>query len=79
MPGPVRVPRRAQFRVSLRAEGEGPPAVIRLRSFLKVALRAFGLRAVAVEELPGPAEPGTAPGSSPGPVSGDVAEERLTP
>jgi hypothetical protein len=40
------------FLVELRAGGEGPPAVIRRRKWLKTALRQHGLRAVRVEEVP---------------------------
>jgi hypothetical protein len=38
------------FSVDLRAEGQGPPVEIRLRRFLKCALRSFGLRAVEVRQ-----------------------------
>jgi hypothetical protein len=41
------------FRVLLRAQPGKVPATIRLKRFLKLALRAFGLRCVAVEEIPG--------------------------
>jgi hypothetical protein len=41
------------FLVELRAEGEGPPAVVRLRRWLKAALRQHGLRCVRVQEMPG--------------------------
>ena len=49
-PGPGSV-----YRVSVRATGPGPPAATRLRRFLKCALRAFGLRWVAVEVVDAPA------------------------
>lgn len=35
--------------ISVQATGPGPPAVIRVRKFLKALLRAAGLRAVRVE------------------------------
>lgn len=35
--------------ISVKAIGPGPPAVIRVRKFLKSLLRAAGLRAVRVE------------------------------
>ena len=46
-------PGRGAFtvRVTLRAVGPGPPAIIRLRRWLKTALRSWGLRAVALEEV----------------------------
>lgn len=34
--------------VTLRPEGDGPPPAIRVRRLLKAALRAYGLRCVAV-------------------------------
>jgi hypothetical protein len=36
------------WRVTLTAEGDGPPAVVRLRRLLKAALRTYGLRCLAV-------------------------------
>lgn len=39
------------FVVSLKAEGAGPPPIIRLKRFLKTALRSHKLRAVSVVEL----------------------------
>jgi hypothetical protein len=41
-----------RFLVELRAEGPGPPAIIRLRAWLKTALRCHGLRAMSVQEVP---------------------------
>jgi hypothetical protein len=46
-----------RFLVELRAEGPGPPAVVRLRRWLKTALRQHGLRCVSVREAAGPARP----------------------
>jgi hypothetical protein len=40
------------FRLVLRAVPGGGPVEVRLRSLLKVALRAFGFRCVKVEEVP---------------------------
>ena len=46
------MPESARYRVELRAVGpDDVPVVIRLRRLLKVALRAFGLRAVKVEQV----------------------------
>jgi hypothetical protein len=42
---------RESYRVTLHAEGQGPATPIRLRRFLKSALRAFGLRCTAVEAV----------------------------
>jgi hypothetical protein len=64
---------RQQFKVILQAVGAGPPAEVRLRCWLKTALRAHGLRAVSVEEVvvnaPGrplpPAETSPEPQGSP--------------
>jgi hypothetical protein len=43
------------YRVVLRPlPGDGRPVAIRLRQFLKVTLRSFGLRTVAVEVVPAP-------------------------
>jgi hypothetical protein len=41
------------FTLELRAEGDGPPAVIRLRRLLKASLRNFGLRCVDVRAAGG--------------------------
>ena len=50
---------REIFRVTLRAEGHGPPAIVRLRRWLKAALRSHGLRCVSAVEinLDGPPTP----------------------
>jgi hypothetical protein len=52
-----------EFLLSLRAEGAGPPGIIRLRRALKCLLRSCGLRCVRVEILDGPevAEGGEVP------------------
>ena len=44
------------WNLSFRAEGEGPPAEIRVRRFLKVALRRFGLKCVDYACTSGPAK-----------------------
>jgi hypothetical protein len=46
------------YLVELRAAGPGPPAVIRLRRWLKAALRQHGLRCVSVREATGPGQAG---------------------
>jgi hypothetical protein len=46
------------YRVTVAAAGAGPPAIVRLRRFLKALLRSAGLRAVKVEELPAGEGPG---------------------
>lgn len=40
------------YRLTFRAEGDGPPAILRVRRLLKAALRGYGLRCEAVEEIP---------------------------
>lgn len=40
------------YRLTFRAEGDGPPAIVRVRRLLKIALRGYGLRCLAVEETP---------------------------
>ena len=42
-----------EYRVTLRFAAGGAPAIVRLRRFLKMAWRAYGLKAVRVEEVPG--------------------------
>ena len=46
---------RDTWTVCFRPEGDGPPAAIRVRRLLKIALRCCGLRCVAVEQN-GPAK-----------------------
>lgn len=44
-----RVPADAeQWTITVRAEGDGPPLPVRVRKFLKLALRTFRLRCVSV-------------------------------
>ncbi len=45
-------PKTSAYRITLRFAAAGVPEVIRLRRFLKLAWRAYGLRAVKVEEVP---------------------------
>jgi hypothetical protein len=40
------------FRITLQAERSPVPAAVRLRRFLKAALRTYGLRATEVAEIP---------------------------
>jgi hypothetical protein len=47
----VAVNRQPQYRVLLRPQPGEAPAFVRLRRLLKLALRAFGLRYVLVEEI----------------------------
>lgn len=42
---------RQEFLLRIRAEAGPVPPVIRLRRFLKLALRTFGLRVVSIEQL----------------------------
>ena len=49
MAGDARKP--PEVDVTFRAEGPGPSLAIRVRQFLKVALRRFGLRAVSINRL----------------------------
>jgi hypothetical protein len=41
----------AVYTLTLRAEGNGPPAAIRLRKALKVMLRSFGLRCILIQQI----------------------------
>ncbi len=43
------------LKVTLRAEGQGPPVSVRWRRFLKASLRGYGLRATKVEFIDVPA------------------------
>jgi hypothetical protein len=52
------VPEPERFLVELRAEGPGPPAAVRLRRWLKAALRQHGLRCVSVRQAAGPGQAG---------------------
>jgi hypothetical protein len=45
----VTVADRDEFKVTLTADGAGPPAHVRLKRWLKTALRAHGLRCTRVE------------------------------
>jgi hypothetical protein len=53
------MPERETFLVTLTAEGNGPPATVRLRRWLKACLRGYGLRCLRVE--PGLDEVATPP------------------
>ena len=44
-------PPRPEYHLRLRAEPGMVPAVVRLRRFLKAALRSYGLRCVEVREV----------------------------
>jgi hypothetical protein len=41
----------ADYRITLHAQAGDLPAIVRLRQLLKVALRAYGFRCVALEEI----------------------------
>jgi hypothetical protein len=43
---------RPVYRITLEAEPSAVPAYVRLRRFLKAALRAYGLRCVTYRQLP---------------------------
>ena len=45
-------PEPPTYRIVLRPTPGGPPPIIRLRRFLKAALRGYGLRCLSAEELP---------------------------
>ncbi len=45
------------YHVILRPLPDTVPGVVRLRRFLKTALRGFGLRCVTVDEVPPPGPP----------------------
>jgi hypothetical protein len=51
---------RAHFLVVVRDDGaaDGTPLIVRLRAFLKRALRAYGIRCVRLEPAPRPAKEG---------------------
>ena len=46
-----------RFEIILRAEGAGPPVAIRLRRWLKAALRGYSLRCVSVRLIEDPVMP----------------------
>jgi len=55
---------KERFIITVEAEGrDGPPVIIRLRKFLKCALRSFGIRCVNIrpETPPDPPELAIAP------------------
>jgi copper oxidase (laccase) domain-containing protein len=39
------------FRVTLHAQSSDLPAIVRLRQLLKIALRSYGFRCVALEQI----------------------------
>jgi hypothetical protein len=42
---------QGQFTITLEAAGIGPPLAVRVRKFLKLAMRAYGLRCVPAPSL----------------------------
>jgi hypothetical protein len=48
--------KRDEFILHLRPEGDGPPAIVRLRAALKALLRTYRLRCVSVSEQCGASE-----------------------
>lgn len=56
-------PPRESFKIVVHAEGDGPPVSVRLKRFLKSALRGWGLRCSSIEavQTPEPAEADPAP------------------
>jgi hypothetical protein len=75
----------SDFRVTLRPLPERTPAEVRLRRFLKAALRAYELRAVEVVEVRGEAVAGDRPADDqdrstrrPGPPGEAVARREGT-
>jgi hypothetical protein len=65
---------RERFLVELEALPNSYPAAVRLRRFLKAALRTYRLRAVKVE--PAAERPGGLAGDEPGDGAGDEAHRR---
>jgi hypothetical protein len=61
------MPDAPDYRLTLRPLAAGCPADVRLRRALKCLLGRFGLRCLAVEQLPGPLPAGSKrPGGPPG-------------
>lgn len=52
---------RERFRLLIEVRGDDVPAVITLRRFLKLALRAFGIKCVSIEAAPRPEGRAAAP------------------
>jgi hypothetical protein len=52
---------RERFNLTLEALPDSAPAVIRLKRFLKAALRSYGLRCTAAVQLHGDSPTSTAP------------------
>jgi hypothetical protein len=52
---------RPQYSLLLRVEPGDVPATVRLRRFLKLALRGFGLRCLSLQETGPKGEPRTSP------------------
>lgn len=50
------MPDEPHYRLTICAAGDGPPLDVRLRRFLKSALRAHRLRCVSIERFPPSAE-----------------------
>lgn len=48
---PTPVAAEPVYRLTLRASADGPPAIVRLRHFLKMALRAYGLKCLTAEQI----------------------------
>lgn len=59
-----------RYEIVVRAEGPGPAAAIRLRRFLKCALRSFGLRCLGIRQIP------QIPPTPPPPPDGDGMAEQ---
>ena len=53
-----------RFEIVLKAEGAGPPVEIRLRRWLKAALRGYSLRCVSVRLIQDPTMPDAATGKA---------------
>ena len=60
-----------QFEIVLKAEGQGPPVEIRLRRWLKAALRGYGLRCLTIRVVEDHTMPDAARGKAQGAIGRD--------
>jgi hypothetical protein len=69
-------PDRPRFRLTLEAVGDGPPAAVRLKRFLKAAWRGYQLRCVSVEDMAAPEQQDAADAGL-GAAEGEAAHSRV--